>query len=80
LELHRRTCWVIPPEQYDEFVACMEDVLEVYVDYVDAYQAVLIWDQFDTHIPAYLYKALPPAEAWRLLDRLGIHYTPKHGS
>jgi len=27
---HRRTCWVIPPEQYGEFVACMADVLEVY--------------------------------------------------
>jgi len=49
------------------------------VDYADADQAVLIWDQFDTHIPACLYKALPPAETWRLLDQLGIHYTSKHG-
>jgi len=27
-----------------------------------------------------MYKAFPPAEARRLLDRLEIHYTPKHGS
>jgi hypothetical protein len=27
-----------------------------------------------------LYEAFEPAEARRLLERLEIHYTPKHGS
>ena len=29
---------------------------------------------------ASLYKAFPPAEARRIIKRLEIHYTPKHGS
>jgi len=48
-------------------------------DYPDAEQVVLVWDNLNTHTPASLYKAFPPAEARRLLDRLEIHYTPKHG-
>jgi hypothetical protein len=50
------------------------------VDYPDAETVVLIWDNLNTHTPASLYKAFEPAEARRLLDRLEIHYTPKHGS
>ena len=50
------------------------------VDYPEAEQVVLVWDNLNTHTPASLYKAFPPAEARRLLDRLEIHYTPKHGS
>ncbi len=49
-------------------------------DYPDVEKVVLIWDNLNTHAPASLYKAFPPAEARRLLDRLEIHYTPKHGS
>lgn len=30
LKPHRRTCWVIPPAQQADFVAHMEDILEVY--------------------------------------------------
>ena len=50
------------------------------VDYPDAHKVVLVWDNLNTHTPASLYKAFEPAEARRLLDRLEIHYTPKHGS
>lgn len=50
------------------------------VDDPDAERVVLIWDNLNTHTPASLYKAFEPAEARRLLDRLEIHYTPKHGS
>ena len=50
------------------------------VDYPDAQTVVLIWDNLNTHTPASLYKAFEPAEARRLLQRLEIHYTPKHGS
>ena len=37
-------------------------------------------DNLNTHKPASLYKAFPPAEARRIMKRLEIHYTPKHGS
>ena len=46
------------------------------VDYTDADQVVLVWDNLNTHTPASLYKAFPPQEARRLLDHLEIHYTP----
>lgn len=50
------------------------------VDYPSAEKVVLVWDNLNTHAPASLDKAFPPEEARRLLDRLEIHYTPKHGS
>lgn len=37
-------------------------------------------DNLNTHKPASLYKAFPPEVARRILRRLEIHYTPKHGS
>lgn len=46
----------------------------------DAEKIILVMDNLNTHRPASLYKAFPPAEARRILKRLEIHYTPKHGS
>jgi transposase len=163
LKPHLRRCWVIPPDKNAEFVANMEDVLEVYkrpydpkypvicmdeqptqliketrqkiaakpgqserfdyeyerngtaaifmfteplagkrvvnvrkrrtaidwareikklVDntYAKADKIILVCDNLNTHKPASFYKAFPPAKARRLLNRLEIHYTPKHGS
>ena len=48
--------------------------------YPAAERIVLVMDQLNTHTPASLYEAFPPAEAKRLADKLEIHYTPKHGS
>jgi len=48
--------------------------------YPDAERIVLVMDQLNTHTPASLYEAFPPAEAKRLADKLEVHYTPKHGS
>nr|VFK07757.1 MAG: DDE superfamily endonuclease [Candidatus Kentron sp. H]VFK07841.1 MAG: DDE superfamily endonuclease [Candidatus Kentron sp. H] len=50
------------------------------LDYPDVEKVILVWDNLNTHVPASLYKAFGPAEARRLLERLEIHYTPKHGS
>ena len=41
---------------------------------------VLVQDNLNTHKPASLYQAFPPAEARRLVGRFEWHYTPKHGS
>jgi hypothetical protein len=38
------------------------------------------WTTSTCKNPASLYEAFAPAEARRLMDRLEIHYTPKHGS
>lgn len=48
--------------------------------YPEAERIVLVVDNLNTHTPASLYEAFPPAEAKRLADKLEIHYTPKHGS
>jgi transposase len=48
--------------------------------YPQAEKIVLVMDNLNTHKPASLYEAFEPAEARRLLERLEIHYTPKHGS
>ena len=50
------------------------------VMYPDAEKIVLVMDNLNTHKPASLYKKYPPAEARRIIRRLEIHYTPKHGS
>ena len=49
-------------------------------DYPDADKVVLVCDNLNTHKSASFYEAFKPAEARRLIERLEIHYTPKHGS
>lgn len=163
LRPHVRKCWVIPPEQDAEFVAGMEDILDMYtrpydpavpvvcmdeqptqlikethtplpaepgiperydyeyerngtavnfmfteplagwrkvnvrdrrtgvdwaheirhllaVEYPDVRKVLVVCDNLNTHKPASFYEAFPPEEARRLLTRLELHYTPKHGS
>jgi len=48
--------------------------------YPDAEIVVLVSDNLNTHNTSSLYEAFPPEEAFRLAQRLELHYTPKHGS
>src|SRR5262249_21240978 len=48
--------------------------------YPEARKVVLVTDNLNTHAPGSLYEAVAPAEARRLAERIGWHYTPKHGS
>jgi len=48
--------------------------------YPSARKVVLVMDNLNTHTGASLYETFPPHEARRLLERLEIHHTPKHGS
>ena len=41
--------------------------------YPEAEKIILIMDNLNTHKPASLYKAFPPAEARRIIKRLEIH-------
>lgn len=45
-----------------------------------AEKIILVMDNLNTHKGASLYEKFDPAEARRILNRLEIHYTPKHGS
>jgi hypothetical protein len=48
--------------------------------YAGTGKIVLVMDNLNTHRLASLYEAFEPAEARRLLEKLEIHHTPKHGS
>jgi hypothetical protein len=61
-----------------DFAQGVRDLLEV--RYPHAEKVVLVMDNLNTHKPASLYQAFEPAVARSLIDRLEIHYTPKHGS
>jgi hypothetical protein len=56
----------------------VRDLLDVH--YADAKLVTLVMDNLNTHKLASLYEAFEPEEARRLMDRLDIVYTPKHGS
>ena len=49
-------------------------------DSPEAARVTLVMDNLNTHASASLYKAFPPPQARRLLERLQFVYTPKHGS
>lgn len=61
-----------------DFAHALRELVDVH--FPDAEQIRVVFDNLNTHDPASLYQAFEPAEAKRILDRLDIHYTPKHGS
>ena len=50
------------------------------IDFPQAEKVILVCDNLNTHNIASLYEAFEPHEARRLVKRLEIHHTPKHGS
>jgi hypothetical protein len=48
--------------------------------YPQAEKIVLVMDNLNTHTISSLYETFAPEEAFRLAQRLEIHYTPIHGS
>jgi hypothetical protein len=61
-----------------DFAGMVRALIDVW--YPAAERVVLVLDNLSTHTPAALYETFPPGEARRLVERLEIHYTPKHGS
>jgi hypothetical protein len=61
-----------------DFAYVLRDLVDVH--YAEADRIVLVMDNLNTHKVASLYEAFEPAEARRLLEKLEIHHTPKHGS
>jgi hypothetical protein len=48
--------------------------------YPRAEKVVLVMENLNTHTLSSLYEAFPAAEALEIVQKLEIHYTPKHGS
>jgi hypothetical protein len=61
-----------------DFAECMRALVDVHFPHAEKIRVVM--DNLNTHTPASLYAAFPPAEARRLLSKLDFHYTPKHAS
>jgi DDE superfamily endonuclease len=61
-----------------DFAEFIKEVVDVH--YPDADKVVLIMDNLNTHNGSSLYETFEPAEAKRILNKLEIHHTPKHGS
>lgn len=55
-------------------------ICELVERYPKAEKIVLVMDNLNTHKLGSLYEAFTPAEARRLIERLEVHHTPKHGS
>ena len=56
----------------------IKELLDVH--YPTEEKIVLVMDNLNTHKGASFYETFSPEEARRLLNRLELHYTPKHGS
>ncbi len=61
-----------------DWAQAVRDLLEVH--YPSAKIVRLVMDNLNVHSAASLYEAFPPEEARRLIKRLEVHHTPKHGS
>ena len=72
---HLQECESKTRSDYAHFLRALADE-----HFPAAERIVLVQDNLNTHSPASLYEAFPPAEAARLKARFEFHFTPKHGS
>lgn len=74
----RRHVIVTTRRTMQDWALAIQDLVDV--QYPHASKIRLVLDNLNTHTGASLYATFPPAEAKRILDRLKMHYTPKHAS
>ncbi len=73
-----REAHALPQRRCEEWAHQMKWLIDDI--YPDVEKIVLILDNLNTHTIASFYKVFAPEEAFRLSQKLEIHYTPKHGS
>jgi hypothetical protein len=56
----------------------MREVIDT--QYAEAEKVILVMDNLNTHVFSSFYEAFEPSEARRLIEKIELHYTPKHGS
>jgi hypothetical protein len=61
-----------------DFAEFVKELIDTH--YPNANKIVVVMDNLNTHNGSSLYETFEPAESKRILDKLEIHYTPKHGS
>ena len=61
-----------------DFAAQMKELVDS--DYPTAKRITLVMDNLNTHRLSCLYDAFPPEEARRIIEKIEVVHTPKHGS
>jgi len=61
-----------------DFAVCMKALVDEYFPQADKIR--LVMDNLNIHTLANLYHVYPPEEARRIVKKIEVHYTPKHGS
>lgn len=61
-----------------DFAEFIRELVDIH--YAHVKKIILVMDNLNTHNGSSLYERFEPAEAKRILDKLEIHHTPKHGS
>jgi hypothetical protein len=61
-----------------DFAGQMKELADVH--YPKATKLTLVMDNLNTHKMSCLYEAFPPAEARRIVEKVEVVHTPKHGS
>jgi DDE superfamily endonuclease/Homeodomain-like domain len=74
----RRHVTVSAHRTKQDFARVLRDLVDIH--YPDAEKIVLVLDNLNTHDFSALYEMFDPEEAWRIREKIEIHYTPKHGS
>jgi hypothetical protein len=70
--------YTITFSNFDQTIPVPKSLVDIY--HPEAEKITLIYDNLNTHVLYALYETFEPQEAKRILDKLDIHYTPKHGS
>ena len=76
--ISKRHIRVTAQHTMQDFAHCMKWLVDEVYPWAEIIRVVL--DNLATHKPAALYETFPPEEARRILRKLELHYTPKHGS
>jgi hypothetical protein len=74
----RRWVKVTDHRGYQDWAYLMRELVDIYFPEADCITVVV--DNLNVHVAGALYETFEPAEAKRILTKLDIHYTPKHGS
>lgn len=61
-----------------DFAGQMKELVDRH--YRKAKKVTLVMDNLNTHRMSRLYEAFPPAEARRIIEKIEVVHTPKHGS
>lgn len=63
---------------HKEWASAMRDLVDVH--FPEADRIIVVLDNLNTHVKSALYTIFPAAEAFRISQKLELHYTPVHGS